>query len=71
MEQVLFVDSPDKQKTQSLRSLWFDTAHHPESIEGRLCGEQIFVCVNLRESAVNFPLLLADKRGSCHGDRFR
>ncbi len=58
MEQVLFVDSPDKQKPQSLRSL-------------RLCGEQIFVCVNLRESAVNFPLLLADKRGSRHGDRFR
>ena len=23
------------------RSLWFDSAHHPESIEGRLRGEQI------------------------------
>ena len=39
MEQVLFVDSPDKQKPQSLRSL-------------RLCGEQIFFCVRLRKSPV-------------------
>jgi len=34
--------SPDKQKRSSLRSL-------------RLCGEVIFICVNLRKSAVNFP----------------
>jgi hypothetical protein len=31
--------SPDKQKKISLRPLWFDLAHHPESIEGRLRGE--------------------------------
>ncbi len=44
--------SPDKQKSYSLRPLWFDrfdrltalrlskgSAHHPESIEGRLYGD--------------------------------
>jgi len=45
--------SPDKQKFNSLRPLWFDLAHHPESIEGRLCGESFFICDNLRKSAVN------------------
>ncbi len=50
--------SPDKQKSISLRSLWFDSAHHPESIEGRLCGEiseslSAKICVNLRLIALN------------------
>jgi len=52
-DMFLFVVSPDKQKTNSLRPLWFDRfdrltalrlskgrAHHPEFIEGRLCGEK-------------------------------
>jgi len=40
-------------KKPTLRPLWFDLAHHPESIEGRLCGEQIFVRVSRRGSAAN------------------
>jgi len=51
--------SPDKQKCYSLRPLWFDAAHHPESIEGRLCGEilkESFSSLNLAPFA---PLQLA------------
>ena len=38
------------------RALRFDCAHHPESIEGHLCGnilKGIPFCVHLRKSAVN------------------
>jgi hypothetical protein len=31
--------SPDWAKILPQRTLWFDRAHHPEFVEGRLCGE--------------------------------
>jgi len=35
---LFVVVSRQTKKAISLRPLWFDRAHHPESIEGRLCG---------------------------------
>jgi len=40
IDKFLFVVvSRQTKRTESLRPLWFDLAHHPEPVEGRLCGE--------------------------------
>jgi len=59
---LFVVVSRQTKKGNSLRPLWFGLAYHLESIEGRLRGEQIIICVSLRKSAANYSLTFLNRR---------
>ncbi len=64
---------PIGQKGISQRTLWFDRAHHPEFVEGRLCGEMseslsALSCVNLRLIFL-FHVAIIDPPSSIIGSR--